>query len=62
MKIVVKRRRAFAPEVRAINKCYRLVTSVVCLLLHVWEALADVFGLRVVLIATQPAESELLFC
>jgi len=41
MKIVVKRWRTFAPEVSSSNKCYRLVGSVVYLLLHVWEALAE---------------------
>jgi hypothetical protein len=41
MKIVVKRWRTFAPEVRTINKCYLLVSSVVYLLLHFWEFLAE---------------------
>jgi len=41
MKIVVKRWRTLAPEVRTSNKCYRLVSSVVYLLLHVWESMAE---------------------
>lgn len=48
MKIVVKRQRTFAvlgvrftPEVGTSNKYCRLVSSVVYLPLHVWEALDE---------------------